>query len=272
MLQRTRRFVAIVGKRFFHEGCPIQAAGLSYISLLSVVPLMTVSFSVLTAFPVFKGLDVKLQQFIFKNFVASSAQVIQQYLNSFASQVGKLSGTGIFFLFITAVLMIFAVERVLNRIWRVERRRNAIQAFLMYWAILTLTPVLLGVGVLISSHLLGFKAVADTATLSVLKKIAFTVFPYLFTFTAFTLLYAAVPNCKVKLRYAVIGAVVASVMFELAKLGFAFYITHFPTYKLLYGALAVVPIFLVWLYFSWLILLFGAIISHESKVFATRGK
>jgi membrane protein len=251
-LKQGWRLLRAIITNFFNEGCPMMASGLAYISLLAIVPLMTVSLSVLAVFPAFKGIGEQIQKFIFDNFVTSSAQTIHQYLQAFMSQATKLSLPSTLSLLITAVLMIFAIEYNFNKIWHIQKHRNAIQAFLMYWAVLTLAPILIGVGFVITG----------TALHTVINKTISDMFPYLFTFLALTLLYTLVPNCKVKIRYAMPGAIIATILFELAKHSFAFYITNFPTYTLIYGALAAIPIFLVWLYLSWLIVLFGASVSH----------
>jgi membrane protein len=253
MLKQGWYFCRNIIKNFFAENCPMQAASLAYVSLLSIVPLMTVSLTILSIFPVFKGIGDQIQKFVFANFVASSAQTLQQYIQTFMHQTTKLSLPGMLFLLVTAVLMIFAMEQAFNRIWQVQKHRNIIQAFLMYWAVLTLTPILIGAGLVISSYLLSFPFI----------QISLIALPYLLTFLAFMLLYIIVPNCKVKIRYAASGALIATILFESAKYGFTLYIAYFPTYKLIYGALAVIPIFLVWLYLSWLIVLFGVSISHS---------
>lgn len=243
---------------FLREGCPLQAAGLSYVSLLSLVPLMTVSLSILAIFPKFRGIGDQVQQFILSNFIASSAQVVQHHLQEFIHQAMRLSVPGILFLLITSILMVFSLEQAFNHIWKVDKRRNFVQAFLMYWAVITLIPILISAGIVITTPVVTKAAM----TLPALKTIAIFVFPYLFTFLAFMFLYMAVPNCKVRFRDAARGAVVATILFDLVKLGFAFYIIHFPTYKLIYGALAAVPLFLLWLYLSWIVILFGGLISY----------
>ncbi|MCK4870125.1 MAG: YihY family inner membrane protein [Gammaproteobacteria bacterium] len=263
MLKRIWSFCLGLVSRFSREGCTLQAAGLAYVTLLSLVPLLTLSLSVLSAFPVFKGLGAKLQSMVFSNFVASSASVIEQHINTFMQQTSKLTVPGMLFLLVMGVLMIFSMEQAFNHIWKVEKRRNAIQAFLTYWAVLTLTPILIGVGLAVSADFLKLQIVSATVSFLGLKTFLLVVSPYLFTFLAFFLLYVAIPHTKVKFRYAAIGALVGALLFQLAKFGFALYITHFPTYKLLYGALATIPIFLAWLYISWLVVVFGALVSAE---------
>ncbi|KPJ67589.1 MAG: hypothetical protein AMJ43_04500 [Coxiella sp. DG_40] len=248
--------------RFFLEGIMMQAAYLAYITLISMVPLMTVSFSVLTAFPVFQDLAKRIQDLVFSHFVASVAQVVQEQLQTFIQQTKMLSVPGTFFLLITAVLVIFALEGTFNNIWHVQKRRNFVQAFVMYWSVLTLTPVLVGAGFLLSSYLI-FSRFISIIMMPEIKEVIVFVSPYVFTFLAFTILYIIIPNCKVKVWHAIAGAIVATLLFELAKYGFTFYIAHFPVYRLIYGALAIIPIFLVWLYLSWVVILFGALVSHS---------
>ena len=262
MLQKIWKYGQTIVTRFFQEGITTHAAGLAYVTLLSLVPLLTVVLSILSAFPIFEGMQEKIQHLLFSNLVASSAQTVQQHLQIFIAQTSKLSPASMAFLFITAVLMIFSMEQAFNHIWRIRKRRNIIQAFLMYWAVLTLIPILIGLGYAISNYLMGFAIVSGAAALPGIKAIANSIAPYLFTFLALTFLYLTVPNCKVKFVHAALGAIIAAILFELAKYGFTFYLTNFPTYRLLYGALATIPIFLVWLYLSWLIILFGAVISH----------
>lgn len=263
MLKNLFLFCKRLITEFLGEGCPLQAAGLSYVSLLSLVPLMTVSLSILAAFPVFHGIGTEVQQFILNNFIASSAQAVQHQLQVFMDQTTRLSVAGTAFLFVTAVMMVFSLEQAFNHIWKVKNRRNFVQAFLMYWAVLTLTPVLIGLGFVISSYVMTISFIHKAALFFGAKKIFFWIAPSIFTFLAFTLLYIAVPNCKVKLSHAAIGAIFSTIFFEIVKHVFSLYILHFPTYRLIYGALAAIPIFLLWLYLSWLVILFGALISYE---------
>jgi membrane protein len=260
-LKKIWKFLQLVYIRFRADGCPNRAAALAFTTLLSIVPLLTVSFTVLTAFPVFQEFAYKIQSFIINNFVAASAEIVQSHLQSFMQQTSKLSAIGMLFFLFTAVLMVFNMELAFNAIWRAAKRRRLISAFLMYWAVLTLTPIFVGIGLGITTLLVSLPWISEAANALGLSKIVLFCMPYLFTLVAFTLLYVAVPNHRVKFRFALVGGIVASILFELAKQGFVLYITHFSVYRLLYGALAAVPIFLVWIYLSWLIILFGAVVS-----------
>lgn len=239
---------------FFRVGSSTHAAFLAYVSLLSLVPLMVLGFYILTIFPLFSGLQEKIQQFIFTNFVASSAQIILSHLNTFIAQTKYLSVTGILFLLITSAFMIFSMEQTFNQIWRVPKHRNILHAISMYLAVLIFAPLLLGIGFLATSYLM---------IASSIQKTLFIIFPYIFSFLGFFLVYIIVPNCKIRMRYAAIGALVATIFFEIAKYSFAIYIKVFPFYQLLYGTFSIIPIFLIWLYVSWLIVLFGAVVCHN---------
>lgn len=261
-------FIKRVIYQFIKDNCALRAGSLAYTSLLSIVPLMTVSFTVMTAFPLFKQLGAQIQNFIFKNFVATSAEIIQANLQKFASQAMNLSATGTAFLVITAVLMVYNMEQAFNAIWHARRSRRGIPAFMMYWGLITFLPILIGIGFAITSYVFSLPMIEGTTEVLGIRKPILTYFPYLLTFTAFTVLYITLPNCKVYVRHAAIGGLIATLLFELAKYGFGLYVLNFPTYEFLYGTLAAIPIFLVWIYLSWLIILFGAVVAHvagESK-------
>ncbi|GJM06373.1 MAG: hypothetical protein DHS20C10_01070 [marine bacterium B5-7] len=235
------------------------AAALTYTTLLALVPLMTVSLSLLSTFPVFNSVQGKIQHFIFSNMIASSGKIVEQYLVKFSSHVNHLPAAGLVFLLFTALLLIMNVEKTLNRIWGVKRTRPIIQAFLLYWAILTLAPILLGASITISTYLFSLPYINGvTSTLNV----HFMRFlPWFCISIAFTIVFVGMPNCRVPVKSGVLAGVSAGLLFELAKKIFALYIKHFPTYEVLYGALAAIPIFLIWMYCCWVITLIGAELS-----------
>lgn len=260
--KRIYRFWKDVVVGFYKDNCLVRAAALAYTALLSIVPLATVSFVVIKAFPVFQGFTDQVENYIFSNFIATSAKTIQQYIHQFSEQAMQLSSTGLIFLLVTAVLMIFNMEASFNAIWRARSHRRGIPAFLMYWAVITLLPVLIGMGFAISSFFVSLPLVVYiTKTLGVNSWLLILT-PYFLTFVAFTLLYLTIPNTKVLLRHAAAGGAVAAILFELSKWLFTLYLAHFKTYQLLYGALATIPLFLIWMYLSWLVVLFGAEVSY----------
>lgn len=245
-------------RRFFQDHCLNIAASLSYTTLLALVPLMAVSVAILAAFPAFQSVIGALQDFIFANFVPASGDTIQQYLQQFAEQAAKLTALGVVFLVLTAVMLMDTIEGALNEIWRVHRKRRPVARFLVYWAILTLGPILVGLSLVVSSYLFSLPLISDATTGLGLGTAFLRVLPFLATAIAFGLLYMIVPNCTVAVRHALVGGIAAAILFEGAKKAFAMYITHVPTYALIYGALAAVPVFLIWIYISWAITLIGA--------------
>lgn len=252
------KLIKTVGQKFYMEGYFGRAASLAYTTLFSLVPLLAVSFAIFAAFPVFNDISAKIQQLIFDNFVATSAQTIHDYIFSFISQTAHLSVIGMIFLLVTAVLLVFSMESTFNAIWKVQERRHGGAAFLLYWGIITLIPIFVAMIAMILSSVMEFPLLE----VPVVKIIMLIVLPYVATFIAFFLLYFALPNCKVPLGSAALGGLVATILFGFAKYGFAIYVTTFANYKLIYGALAIVPIFLMWLYIVWLIILFGAVIGQ----------
>lgn len=256
--QQVRHFFTLLFSRFVaDQGLP-SAAALTFTTLLSIVPLMTVVLAIFAAFPVGDRVVIQLQDFIFNNFMPASGQVIQEYLNEFSKKAAGMTGPGVAFLVVVALLMMANIERAFNRIWRIEKNRRPLNRFMVYWAILTLGPLLIGLSVAATSYLVSIPLFSDAATRLGVEGKLFQFMPLLASAVAFSLLYLVVPNQRVPAWHAIAAGLLAALMFELAKRGFASYITYFPTYETIYGALAVIPLFLVWIYLSWVIALMGA--------------
>lgn len=265
-LQRWLAFWQLVIENFFKDGCTDKAAVLTFTSLLSVVPLTSVGLTVLSAFPVFNSFAQQVENFIFANFVATSGEIIQTYFLGFVKQTAHLSLFGSIFLLVTAVWIMYTMEGTFNVIWRVREHRKGVSAFMLYWAVLTLSPLLIGISFALSSYIGSLPFIFKTAENLHLTAPLLAITPFLLTIVAFTLFYVMVPNCWVGLHYAFAGALVAAILFEIAKKLFTLYVAHIPTYSLIYGALATVPIFFVWVYLSWSIILFGAEVSHTLAI------
>ncbi len=263
-------FIALtrfVCQQFLKDNCIYRASALTFTTLLSIVPLMAVGFTILAAFPAFKEMGDKVQKFVFSNFVATSGETLLTNLQSFAHQASRMSMLGFIFLIITAVLLLFTIERALNAIWQVKRRRKLISAFILYWSMLTLIPILIGVSLVISSYLGSLPLLGSYFNgIQNLHHPYYKVFAIALSFVAFSILYIIVPNCQVKLRYGFAAAAFATIAFEIAKWLFGLYIKNFSTYAILYGALATIPVFLLWLYLAWTIILFGAEISYALSI------
>jgi membrane protein len=247
--------------RFTEDHCLEVAGSLTYTTLLSLVPLLTVALAVVTAFPVFGNFTSGVDDWLARNVLpAQISSAITKYLAQFAEKAAQLTAVGIVFLAVTALLMMLTIDQALNGIFRVHRERSIAQRLLIYWAVLTLGPILIGVSLTMTSYLVSI-SLGLAKGVPLVGELLLLLVPILLTSAAITLLYLWVPNRRVHLRHAVIGGLLAGILFELMKRGFGFYVTRFPTYTAVYGAFAAVPIFLVWLYFSWVVVLLGATVT-----------
>src|SRR5690606_28411919 len=229
-------FWGFLVRRFLDDKGLDSAASLTYTTLFAVVPTMTVTFSIISMVPAFHELGGELQNFIFRNFVPSTGATLLSYLTAFSEQARQLTWVGVIFLVVTALMMMLTIEKAFNTIWRVRqpRRGFAISTYVAALAMLAGPDALFDVAWLIRSA------------------------PLLLEVAAFTLLYAVVPNTRVPLRHALAGGLFSALLVEAAKKLFSLYVGAFPTYQLIYGAFATVPLFLLWIYVCWLIVLLGA--------------
>ncbi|MGX5914856.1 virulence factor BrkB family protein [Aliidiomarina sp. Khilg15.8] len=250
-------FVKLFVKRCINDGVTITAGHLTYVTLLSLVPLIAVIFAMLATFPMFEDMRAAFQDNMLNNLMPASGDALQEYLNQFVENARELSAIGVAFLFVVAIMLMSVIDKSLNRIWRIQKKRRFSISLAVYWMVLTMGPALVGISIGASSYLLSLTAAAD-AYVSGLNAFMLTLFPVLATTVAFLLLYVLVPNKVVKARHAIWGAIFAAVLFELAKNGFALYLNYFPAYQVIYGAVATVPILIVWIYVSWNIILLGA--------------
>lgn len=263
-LPKTRKllgFLRFVAHRFADDRCAQVASSLTFTTLLALVPLITVTVTIFAAFPVFTDLMTELKIFILTNMVPEVAgKVITVHMTQFSSKAAKLTMLGIAGLAITSLLLMSTIDRAFNVIWRVRKPRTLLQRFLTYWAVLTIGPIILGASLSVTYYLVKL-SLGYFENIPLLGKSALMGLPVLLMSLAFTLLYTAVPNRWVPFRHALVGGIFAGIAFELMKRVFAWYITSFPTFTLVYGAFATFPIFLLWIYFSWLVILFGAVLA-----------
>ncbi|WP_213296455.1 YihY family inner membrane protein [Paraburkholderia sacchari] len=260
IVKRLARFAA---RRSREDRIPQVAGSLTFTTLLSIVPLATVAFALFTAFPIFATFQNSLQDFLADHLMpAQINSQIFMYLNQFASKAKGLTTMGMIVLFVTSVMTMMTVESAFNVIWRVRKARPFAQRVLVYWAILTLAPILIGVSLSISSYLFTRSiALATEQHVSMVFDWMLIGASLPLTALAFTMLYVYLPNCRVEWRDAVVGGVAAAIAFELAKRGFGLYVRRIPTYTAVYGAFAAAPMFLLWMYLSWFITLVGAMIT-----------
>ncbi len=247
------KFLAYVWHRYQQDRCMDTAAALTYQTLFAVVPLLTVSYSVFSMFSSLGGLDERIEDFVFSHFIPTTGTIVQQYLHAFSEQARELTEAGILFLVVTAFLMLFTIERIFNQIWKVDEGRHGLQRFLLYWGVLSLGPLLVGMAVIVSTYLLSLPLFSEVAeTTSFLKWI-----PLLLNVGLFTLLYIAVPNCKVPFIHGLTGGTVVAILFETAKDLFT-RLVAMSSFEFIYGAFATVPLFLFWIFLAWTMVLLGA--------------
>jgi len=212
----------------------------------------------------FSELNQIIENLIYNNFVPTSSDAIKMHMSGFIENTKQMSMMGIASLIIIALLLISTIDQTINRIWRCTKKRSLIQAFTIYWTILSLGPIIIGASIALSSYL--FAAFKESGFLSFGQQLL-SLMPFIFAWLAFTGIYAVVPHQRVTFRHALIGGLVSSLLFTFATDLFRLYITNFPTQQLIYGALAVIPILFVWTYFIWLIVLMGAEVTATLEEF-----
>jgi len=253
----TIKYLRYLFKRFKEDRIIVYSGYLSFVTLLSIVPLLAVIFSVFSLFPVFQDWRGEVESFVFKNFVPTLGESIQGYLIRFVENATNMTSLGLVVLFLVALLLISSIDHTLNHIWRVRKNRRQLVSFSIYWVVLTLGPVLIGISLLTTSYLFSLTGFEDNTLLAV-RKLFLAFLPYLGSFSSFLLIYLLVPHTRVHFWSALSGAMIAAILFELSKSAFALYFTHFPVYKEIYGALAIIPLLFVWVFISWVVILVGA--------------
>ena len=236
------------------------AASLAFTTLLGLVPLFTVAFAYVSRFPLFARSQDALEAFLLRFFLPGSGAVVRRYLTEFVAKSGELKGVSTLFVVITAVLLVWQVDREINTIWGTREPRSFARRIFVYALGLTAGPALIGAAIYFINWLIEQSIAATPLGAEALSLLVQPV--ALFVDTAvFTLIYAFVPARTVPFRLALVGGLLAAIAFETAKHGFRFYITQVPTYQVIYGALATLPLFLIWIYLSWVIVLVGAAVT-----------
>lgn len=254
----TKESTAFIVERLLQRNLTQVASSLTFTTILAIVPLLAVVLSLFTAFPLFNDFRDALQGFLTSSLMPEAvSENVMEYLNDFAAKASSLTAIGSLFLIITSIMLLSTIDETFNAIWYVTEKRPLAQRILVYWAIISLGPIVMGAS-LWASTVLAQESFGYIGSLSTLTSFALSYVPFLITVMAFSALFAYVPNRKVLWRDAIVGGVVTTLLLEILKQGFAFYLKQFPTYTLIYGAFATLPIFLMWMYLSWLVVLLGA--------------
>jgi len=253
-------------RRAGEDRLPQVASSLTFTTVLSLVPILTVAFALFTAFPMFKSFRADIEGYMFSNLVPGNiSRPILTYLNQFSTNAKGLTAAGLIGLVVTSVMTMLTVENALNAIWRVRHRRPLAQRVLVFWALVSFGPVLIGASLSVSSYLVSISA-GYVHKLPFGLGVIVGVVPILLSAIAFAMLYVFVPNTNVDRRDAFVAGLIAAGAFEIAKRVFGAYVAHIPTYTAVYGAFATLPIFLTWIYVSWLVTLLGATIASTLPI------
>jgi membrane protein len=248
-------------QRFREDRLGITASSLTFTTLIALVPLLTVMLALFSAFPMFDKFQGALQQYFLQSLVPDAiAKPVLSTLNQFAAKANRLGSAGLVFLLISALALMLTIDRTLNAIWRVRKPRPIAQRVLVYWAAITLGPLLLGISLSLSS----FALTASRGIVNALPgglALALQTLQFVLLMLAASALFRYVPNTDVRWRHALAGGLFVAIGFEVAKRALAWYVGAMPGISMIYGAFATLPILLLWIYLSWLIVLFGAVIA-----------
>lgn len=257
ILIRTQKIIFAAVLRFQNEKFTYQAATLAFTTLLALVPLLLVLFYFVTIFPFFKDAVLLGENYIVENFVPASIAPIENYFHDFLQQASSLPILNIIFLFITAAILVDTIEDTLNTIWKTSHTKKHLLMSITYWLIFLLLPLIIGISVFLSSYIAIFLDKSN---------FLFKLIPILINTIVFSLVYIFAPNVRVDWKDGLQSGLVAAILFECLRLGFAMYLHFFPSYALIYGAFATIPIFLFWLYLFWYIVIFSALVIQEKRV------
>lgn len=272
ILQQTWfKFLMYLGKNFLADNCTQKSASLTYTSLLSIVPMLTLVVVILSSVPQFADAKESIQQMIYSNLLPSTSFQVSQYIHEFATKSSNLTIIGLVALFITTVMTLITIESTFNEIWKVEKKNTTVVSLLRYYAIITLAPLLLGTAFIVSSTVQSLSFLnqriagyaINWAVWVQIGSIAIMTF-------GFVLMYWFIPRCQVKFKYALIAGITTGIIFELLKQTFGFVVQNFTSYEKVYGAFAVLPIFLLWVYLSWNVVLLGVQISYCLTIFNSK--
>lgn len=261
---KTREFLYFLVKRAQNDTVLRVASSLSYTSLIALVPVLAIALAVFSAFPVFNDVREQIKDIIIQNLVPDAGQDINQYFTQFINATAKLTTIGVIGIALTAILLLSTIENSFNFIFKVNRPRRLTTKITLYWTVITLGPLLLGTALSLKSMIAVDTVLGNLSSGMILLG---EILPFLLTWFVLASVYILVPNKKVDFFSAVIGAIVAMLLFWLLKNGFALFMVKNNTYKTLYGAVAAVPLMLILMYLYWAAVIFGAVVTAALEEF-----
>ena len=260
------------GREFVEDSCPSRAAVLAYMTILNLVPVLALAMAVFALVTPRGDIEARVRAFLSAHLLPGSMEAATEYLLQFTQRLSTVSILGGLAFLATAVYLFHVIERTFNEIWQVRARRSFPEKFMTYWGLITLTPVIIFLSIYLTNRAPAIPWLERLVTVQVAKWALASFFPLFLNWIAFYLLYDLLPHTRVRVTAALRGAVVAGTIWEAAKIGFDVYIGRFASYGTLYGPLAIVPVFLVWLYLTWVVVLFGAEVAfvhqypHRHKI------
>lgn len=259
-LQTAKNFIIFLFLRAKGDTILRVASSLSYTSLIALVPLLAIGLAIFSAFPVFAEIRDQIQLLLLQNVVPNLEEEISQYFTDFVSATARLTTVGVVGIAVTAILLLSTIENSLNFIFKIYKARSIKTKITLYWTVITLGPLLLGTAFSMRGYVYALENFMPDAIKG--TQVYFSAFlPNVLTILALMLLYILVPNKKVNVMHAFLGAFVATLLFIILRKSFSFFLSSTNTYNVLYGALAIIPIMLVWLYLIWAAVIFGAVIT-----------
>lgn len=243
------------------DRCPQIAASLAYATLLAIVPLAVLIYNIYSTALISPDLQLKTQIFILENFSPSVAKDVQQFLLGGITQAKGINFIGLCMLIASVLITMHTIDSAMNSIWKITKPRYLVRRIFVYLAVLIFGPIAISLSLVVSTYIASIPIISFLVGQSIYGGFLNWV-PFLVLLAAFTMLYKFVPDCKVKWKHSISGAIIAVCLFEIAKVCFTLYLSYFPGYEILYGALAAIPLLLIWIYLTWLIVLIGAEITH----------
>lgn len=262
-IQKKFSFFFFLSKRLKNDEIDVLSSSLSYTTLMSLIPVLAVLLSVFSLFPSFQKMRTQMMNFIIQNMMPQSSEVLEDYIDSFVNNASQTTLLGLFTLVIISLCLIRRIDITLNRIWHTNNKRSRVTTFALYWTVLTLGPILLGISIAITSSVTAAQILGNVnlETLNTVNKIIVNIIPGFLIFIILVIVFTGVPNTKVHFLHAAIGAIFAATLQDLLRRAFTYYIANFSNYTIIYGAVAALPILMVWTYINWYIVLLGAEIA-----------